>query len=87
MVLGGTPVFRGTGVPFQPVLDYLEGGQTLDEFLDDFRSVTREVAVRALEYPKSLVVIEASGFQVFLTIDRGIEYAPEILRVAVYARA
>lgn len=36
-ILGGTPVFRGTRVPFQALLDYLEGGQTLDEFLDDFR--------------------------------------------------
>jgi len=40
-VLGGTPVFRGTRVPFQALLDYLEGGQTLDEFLDDFPTVTR----------------------------------------------
>src|SRR5713226_7249604 len=42
-VLGGTPVFRGTRVPFQALLDYLEGGQTLVEFLDDFPTVTREV--------------------------------------------
>ena len=35
-VLGGTPVFRGTRVPFQALLDYLAGGQTLDEFIDDF---------------------------------------------------
>ncbi len=35
-VLGGTAVFRGTRVPFQALLDYLEGGQTLDDFLDDF---------------------------------------------------
>jgi uncharacterized protein (DUF433 family) len=55
-ILGGTPVFRGTRVPFQVLLDYLEGGQTLDAFLDDFPSVTREAAVRALEYAKSLVV-------------------------------
>jgi len=55
-VLGGTPVFRGTRVPFQTLLDYLEGGQTLDEFLDDFPTVTRELAVRALEHAKSLVV-------------------------------
>ena len=48
-VLGGTPVFRGTRVPFQALLDYLEGGQTLDEFLDDFPTVTREAAVHALE--------------------------------------
>ena len=57
-VLGGTPVFRGTRVPFQALLDYLEGGQTLDEFLDDFPTVTREAAVSALEHAKSLVVSE-----------------------------
>lgn len=55
-ILGGTPVFQGTRVPFQALLDYLEGGQTLDAFLEDFPSVTREAAVRALEHAKSLVV-------------------------------
>jgi uncharacterized protein (DUF433 family) len=55
-VLGCTPVFRGTRVPFQALLDYLEGGQTLDDFLDDFPTVTREAAVLALEHAKSLVV-------------------------------
>lgn len=55
-VLGGTAVFRGTRVPFQALLDYLEGGQTLDEFLDDFPTVTRESAVRALEHAKTLLV-------------------------------
>lgn len=57
-VLGGTPVFRGTRVPFQTLLDYLEGGQNLNEFLDDFPSVSREAAVHALEHAKSLVVSE-----------------------------
>lgn len=55
-ILGGTPVFRGTRVPFQALLDYLEGGQTLDEFLDDFPTVTKEAAVAALELAKSLLV-------------------------------
>jgi uncharacterized protein (DUF433 family) len=55
-ILGGTPVFRGTRVPFQALLDYLEGGQTLDEFLDDFPTVTREAAIAALEFAKSLLV-------------------------------
>jgi uncharacterized protein (DUF433 family) len=55
-VLGRTPVFRGTRVPFQALLDYLERGQTLHEFLDDFPTVTREAAVHALEHAKSLVV-------------------------------
>ncbi len=55
-ILGGTPVFRGTRVPFQALLDYLEGGETLDEFLDDFPTVTREVAISSLERAKSLLV-------------------------------
>jgi uncharacterized protein (DUF433 family) len=55
-ILGGTAVFRGTRVPFQALLDYIEGGQTLDEFLDDFPTVTRESAISALELAKSLVV-------------------------------
>jgi uncharacterized protein (DUF433 family) len=55
-ILGGTPVFRGTRVPFQALLDYLEGGQTLDEFLDDFPTVSKETAVAALELAKSLLV-------------------------------
>jgi uncharacterized protein (DUF433 family) len=55
-ILGGTPVFRGTRVPFQALLDYLEGGQTLDEFLDDFPTVSKDAAVASLEYAKSLVV-------------------------------
>jgi uncharacterized protein (DUF433 family) len=55
-ILGGTPVFRGTRVPFQALLDYLEGGQTLDEFLDDFPTVSKDAAVGALEWAQSLVV-------------------------------
>jgi uncharacterized protein (DUF433 family) len=55
-ILGGTPVFRGTRVPFQALLDYLEGGQTLDEFLDDFPTVSKDAAVSALELAKSLLV-------------------------------
>ena len=55
-ILGGTPVFRGTRVPFQALLDYLEGGQTLGEFIDDFPTVTQESAISALELAKSLLV-------------------------------
>jgi len=46
-ILGGTPVFRGTHVPFQALLDYLEGGQNLGEFIDDFPTVTGEAAISA----------------------------------------
>jgi uncharacterized protein (DUF433 family) len=55
-ILGGTPIFRGTRVPFQALLDYLEGGQTLDEFLDDFPTVSRDAAIAALDLAKSLLV-------------------------------
>lgn len=47
-IVSGTPVFVGTRVPAQALLDYLEGGETIDEFLDDFPSVTREQAVAFL---------------------------------------
>ncbi len=57
-ILGGTPVFRGTRVPFKNLLDYLEGGHTLDEFLDEFPTVTREAAVAALEHAKDLVIAQ-----------------------------
>lgn len=52
-ILGGTPVFRGTRVPFHALLDYLEGGETLDEFLDDFPTVSKDAAVAALELKKA----------------------------------
>lgn len=48
-ILSGTPVFVGTRVPFRALLDYLEAGRALTEFLDDFPTVTREQAVAALE--------------------------------------
>lgn len=55
-ILGGIPVFRRTRVPFQSLLDYLEEGQTLDDFLADFPTVSREAAIAALEQAKSLLV-------------------------------
>jgi len=48
-ILGGTPVFRGTRVPVQNLFDYLEGGETLEDFLEGFPTVTREAALAALE--------------------------------------
>jgi uncharacterized protein (DUF433 family) len=51
-ILGGTPVFAGTRVPVQTLFDYLEEGDSLDEFLDDFPAVTRDHAVKVLEKMK-----------------------------------
>lgn len=59
-ILGGTPVFVGTRVPFQALLDYIEGGHPLDEFLDDFPSVSREQAVTALEQAKELLIAHSA---------------------------
>jgi uncharacterized protein (DUF433 family) len=53
-ILGGTAVFIGTRVPVQALIDYLEGGHSLNEFLDDFPTVTREMAIGALEQQMSL---------------------------------
>ena len=52
----GAPVFRGTRVPFQTLLDYLEGGETLDEFLKQYPGVSRQQAIAALEEVKALVL-------------------------------
>jgi uncharacterized protein (DUF433 family) len=58
-ILGGVPVFRHTRVPFQALIDYLEGGQTLEEFLSDFPTVTRDAAIAALEEAKSLLIAQS----------------------------
>jgi len=58
-ILGGTPVFIGTRVPFRNLIDYLERGHSLNEFLDEFPSVTREQAVAALEAAHEAVSADA----------------------------
>ena len=58
-ILGGTPIFVGTRVPLQALIDYLEGGHSLEEFLDDFPTVSREVAVAALEQAKAHLIADA----------------------------
>ena len=55
-VMGGTPVFVGTRVPVKSFFDYLEGGETLNEFLRQFPSVKREQAVAALELARDSVI-------------------------------
>jgi uncharacterized protein (DUF433 family) len=57
--LSGTPVFAGTRVPVQTLLDYLEGGDSLDDFLLDFPSVSREHAIAVLEAAKSALLAKA----------------------------
>lgn len=57
--LSGTPVFAGTRVPVQTLIDYLEAGDSLDAFLDDFPSVSREHAIAVLEVAKSALLAEA----------------------------
>ena len=58
-ILSGTPVFVGTRVPVQSLFDYLEGGDTLDEFLRQFPSVRREQAIAALELARESLMTRA----------------------------
>ncbi|MDQ1638045.1 MAG: hypothetical protein QOF62_1384 [Pyrinomonadaceae bacterium] len=57
-ILGGTPVFFGTRVPVKTLFDYLEEGETLDEFLDDFPAVSKERAVQVLERMKEALLTQ-----------------------------
>jgi len=54
-ILGGTPVFYGTRVPIKNLFDYLETGETIDYFLDDFEGVRREQVVKVLETAHKLI--------------------------------
>ena len=59
-ILGGEPVFRGTRVPFKVLMDYLEGGDTLDDFLEQYPSVSREIAIAAIEEARLSLVSQLS---------------------------
>lgn len=58
-ILGGTPVFHGTRVPFRNLIDYLERGHTVEEFLDAFPSVTRAQVIASLEAADELLSVRA----------------------------
>ena len=55
-VMHGTPVFRGTRVPVKAMFEYLENGDSLDDFLEGFPTVSREIAVQVLEESKELLL-------------------------------
>lgn len=55
-ILNGTPVFRGTRVPVQTLIDHLEGGETIDDFLDGFPSVSRDQVIAFLEEARDRVL-------------------------------
>jgi uncharacterized protein (DUF433 family) len=57
--LGGTPVFAGTRVPVQTLIDYLEAGDRLEDFLDDFPTVSRQQAIAALQIAKEALIQNA----------------------------
>ena len=59
-IMGGTPVFYGTRLPVQTLLDYLEAGATIDEFLEGFPTVKRDQVVAFLEEAKARMVANAS---------------------------
>jgi len=57
--MGGTPVFAGTRVPVQTLFEYLEAGDTIDDFLEGFPTVSREQVIAFLEEAKTRMVVEA----------------------------
>ena len=59
-IMGGTPVFPGTRVPVQTLLDYLEAGDTIEDFLEGFPTVTREQVVAFLERGAALAITDAA---------------------------
>jgi uncharacterized protein (DUF433 family) len=58
-IMSGMPVFVGTRVPFQTLMDYIEAGQPLSEFLEDFPTVSKEQAIAALEQAKEALLARA----------------------------
>ncbi len=55
-ILGGTPVFNGTRVPIKNLFDYLETGDSIDEFIEDFPSVKREQVIKLLEFSAQITI-------------------------------
>ena len=62
-ILGGTAVFIGTRVPARALIDYLQGGHTLQKFLDDFPSVSKERAIAALEQAMQHLIADARSLK------------------------
>ena len=60
-IMSGTPVFVGTRVPFTTLFDYLEAGESLSDFLEDFPTVSKELAIAALEQAKDALLARNSG--------------------------
>ena len=61
-IMSGTPVFKNTRVPIKNLIDYLEAGDSLDEFLEDFPSVSRKQAMQALELAKEMLITQAYAY-------------------------
>ena len=56
--MGGTPVFTGTRIPIQTLFDYMEGGDDLNEFLDDYPTISKDIAIQVLEMAKKSLTTE-----------------------------
>jgi uncharacterized protein (DUF433 family) len=64
-IMGGTPVFTGTRVPIQTLFDYIEGGDDLNEFLDDYPSVSKDSAIQVLQMAKNTLTTEKMLYENF----------------------
>ena len=78
-IMGGTPVFLGTRVPVQTLLDYLEAGDTIDNFLEDFSSVTRSQVIAFLEEAKNRVIESVSRKCCWTNARDALSYAVGVL--------
>src|ERR1700722_18511466 len=68
-IMHGTPVFRGTRVPAQTLFDYIEGDETLEDFLEGFPTVSRDLALQALEEAKHLLLAQADRHEIYFLIS------------------
>jgi uncharacterized protein (DUF433 family) len=68
-VLGGTPVFAGTRVPAQTLLDYLKAGETIDDFLEDFPTVSRQQVIALLEEAEAQIMQTVTSGEATITIE------------------
>ena len=66
-ILGGTPVFFGTRVPIKNLFDYIETGESIDYFLDDFEGVSRKQVIKLLEMSKNLIESSSNIFHENIT--------------------
>jgi uncharacterized protein (DUF433 family) len=86
-ILGGTPVFAGTRVPVKNLTDYLEHGDSIDEFLDDFPSVSREQVIRFFEEARASLTTACDAGVKSLDFKQHLLSMPDVGEDSLFARS